>query len=393
MFVVGDIGNAVYEYDLGTAFDVSTAVFVDSFSVAAQDGAPTDMAFSSNGLKMFVVGDIGNAVYEYALEVAFDLFSSPPPPNEGGGGGCRGDCTPPTLGLDQNARRVITGGFSYNGNAVDVEHFYTPYPLIEAKVGQKNTATFKIYENEGPDNIAHFELAFGLAQGQILADSRASISWDRTFDGMETVTLNDPKNALEDVSVKSGIAACDGGTIPCLTLEVTHTFREPLEFDIVATNVWDSSRNSWQNYYNHGIHVKGESLNPPDTYTGINRGHTYHLTETGKNTAVDESGNTWSFEYDTWNMDYTPAPRPQDGDWQVLTRYHSGFEEYKKEQTVIAQKTLGGILGYKQIQNPQPMYVAGPEPNVDRRQTAEFYKLVEYEQLRADSLYRTLYED
>jgi hypothetical protein len=395
MFVVGANGDDVHEYDLGTAFDVSTAVFVDSFSVAAQDVAPTGVAFSSNGLKMFVVGAVGQDVNEYDLEVAFDLFSSPSENSDdsGGGSGCVGDCTPPTLGVDEDTRRLVTDGFSYNGNPVDVEQYYTPYPLITVQTGKQNTAAFKIYENEGPDNISHFELAFGLAQGQILADSSAAIFWDRTFDGVETVTLNDPQNALDNVNVTSSAGPCDGGTIPCLILTITHTFREPLEFDIVATNVWDSSRNAWQNYYNHGIHVIGESLNPPDQYDGIYKGRIYHLTETGKNAAVDELGNTWSFDYGVWNMDYVLMPRPQDGDWQVFTRYHSDFENYKKGQSELAQKRLGEILGYKIMQKPVSTYVAGAERTQDKRSTDEFYKLIEYEQLRAKSLYDTLYKD
>ena len=50
-------GNLV----VGT-FDVSTAVFVDATSVLSQDDAPTGMAFSNDGLKMFVVGDQKNGI-------------------------------------------------------------------------------------------------------------------------------------------------------------------------------------------------------------------------------------------------------------------------------------------------------------------------------------------
>jgi hypothetical protein len=44
-------------------------------------------------------------------------------------------------------------------------------------------------------------------------------------------------------------------------------------------------------------------MNPPDEYSGINNGHIYHLTETGKNTAIDDEGNTWTFDK-IWNRDY-----------------------------------------------------------------------------------------
>jgi hypothetical protein len=40
-------GDAVYEYNLSTGFDISTAVYSQSFSVAAQDTTPTDLAFNN----------------------------------------------------------------------------------------------------------------------------------------------------------------------------------------------------------------------------------------------------------------------------------------------------------------------------------------------------------
>ena len=76
MFVVGFLGNDVNEYALSTAFDASTAVFVDAFSVSSQEAAPTGMAFSNDGAKMFVTGSDGDDVNEYALSAAFDASTA-----------------------------------------------------------------------------------------------------------------------------------------------------------------------------------------------------------------------------------------------------------------------------------------------------------------------------
>jgi len=76
MFVVGIVGDDVNEYTLTSPFDVSTASFVDSFSVAAQDTNPAGVAFSSDGTRMFVVGFAGDAVYEYTLTSAFDVSTA-----------------------------------------------------------------------------------------------------------------------------------------------------------------------------------------------------------------------------------------------------------------------------------------------------------------------------
>ncbi len=261
--------------------------------------------------------------------------------SDGGGDGCRGDCQPPTLGVDSEGKRIVTGGFSYNGHSTDVQYYYTPYPLITVTTGDNNTAAFKIYDNMGPDNIVHLSFAFGLGQDQVISQSKAAIELDIAFDGTHTVSVTDPENALDNINVTTSTGNCtDGSASQCLIVTIRHSFREQLDFNMVGTDVWDSSRNSWQNYYNHGIHVTGESLNPPDQYNGIHKGHIYHLTETGKGTAVDEFGNTWTYDKRVWIKDFVKNERPEDDAWKVMNRYHSGFAQYKEGQIPMAVKAL-----------------------------------------------------
>jgi hypothetical protein len=123
---------------------------------------------------------------------------------------------------------------------------------------------------------------------------------------------------------------------------IDHRFRAPLDFNIVGTDVWDMNRNSWQNYFNHGIEVTGESINPPREYDGINAGHIYHLTEISKTIAIDEFGDNWSFQYGMWMKDYAKNERVQDTT-SVLTRNHSDFADYKELQ---AQNAIPQLLEY-----------------------------------------------
>jgi hypothetical protein len=76
MFIVGSNGDDVNEYTLSTGFDVSTASFVDSFSVSAQDTVPTGIAFNTDGTKMFIVGLNGQDVNEYTLSTGFDVSTA-----------------------------------------------------------------------------------------------------------------------------------------------------------------------------------------------------------------------------------------------------------------------------------------------------------------------------
>jgi len=248
------------------------------------------------------------------------------------GGGCD-DCEAPTLGIDSESKRIVDNGFIYNGKSTDAERFFTPYPLITATVGKQNTAVFKIYEDKGPENIKHFSFAYGLDKGELIGESKAIIELDIDYEGTETVTVTDPENVLDNIKVSTNIANCNDNNFDtqCLIVTIDHMFRAPLDFNIVGTDVWDMQRNSWQNYFNHGIEVTGESLNPAKKYDGINAGHIYHLTEIGKNIALDEFGNSWSFQYGKWMKDFVQNERVQDTSSE-FTRNHSDFAEYKKLQ-------------------------------------------------------------
>ncbi len=74
MFVIGAKGNDVNQYSLSTAFDISTLSFVGGLHVNAQEGNPSGIAFSTSGLKMFILGDHGDEVNEYHLRCPYNLF-------------------------------------------------------------------------------------------------------------------------------------------------------------------------------------------------------------------------------------------------------------------------------------------------------------------------------
>ncbi len=76
MFIAGNAGDDINEYTLTTGFDVSTASFVDSFSVSSQDAQPNGLTFNSDGSKMFVVGNQGNDINEYDLSLGFDVSTA-----------------------------------------------------------------------------------------------------------------------------------------------------------------------------------------------------------------------------------------------------------------------------------------------------------------------------
>jgi len=204
---------------------------------------------------------------------------------------------------------IIKNGFAFNENFSDVDLYYTHYPLITTNVGKENTVSLIIYENSGPQNIAHVGVSFGLGEGEMFNESKAVINWDRSFDGIETLSVIDPDGVLENIRTQVEEKDCEEINSQCLYITIYHTFRESLEFNMVSTYIWDHDRNAWQNYFNSGIQIIGESLNPPKEYDGTHKGKIYRLTETQKNKSIDGDGNSWTLEKSVWIKDYVPTKK------------------------------------------------------------------------------------
>lgn len=250
----------------------------------------------------------------------------------------------PTLGISQSdLKKQVANGFTYNEKPVNVELYFTPYKLQFTKVGQENIAKFKIFDYRGTDNIAHFEFAFGLEKGQTINDSKIRIEWDKDLTGQEKITVIDPQNILENVRVEKSIEKCKkNGKVDCLVLIIYHTFRESPKGEIIATNVWNHQRYAWQNYYNHGLKVQGDSLNPLKSFTGVHEGKLYELTQF-EDKATDKNGDSWSFTHNVWIKDHVAKPRPQDPLWNVMSRTNSQFPVLVANQIEIAEDTLKTI--------------------------------------------------
>jgi hypothetical protein len=77
MYVIGTTNDTVYQYNLGTAWDVSTASYANiSFSGASQETGPTQVNLSSDGLKMWITGVNGDDINEYNLGTAWNVSTA-----------------------------------------------------------------------------------------------------------------------------------------------------------------------------------------------------------------------------------------------------------------------------------------------------------------------------
>lgn len=74
MYVLGIQHDTIYQFALSTPGDVNTAVYENKFKyVGDEDISPHDIDFRPDGLKMYMVGEYTDKVYQYSLSVAWDV--------------------------------------------------------------------------------------------------------------------------------------------------------------------------------------------------------------------------------------------------------------------------------------------------------------------------------
>jgi len=76
MYVIGSEGDDVNRYDLSTAWDTSTATYVQNFSVASQEGIPNSLFFKPDGTKMYICGSLQDRVHEYNLSTTWNISTA-----------------------------------------------------------------------------------------------------------------------------------------------------------------------------------------------------------------------------------------------------------------------------------------------------------------------------
>ena len=77
MIAIGSGYSDVREYNLTTGFDLSTASYSGtSFDVYSEETAPRGLAFNSDGTKMFIIGTSSDSVHEYDLNTGFDISTA-----------------------------------------------------------------------------------------------------------------------------------------------------------------------------------------------------------------------------------------------------------------------------------------------------------------------------
>ena len=180
LFVVGSQSSAdgVFQYNLSTGFNLSTGSDSNlSVDTSSQDSFPKDLAFNSDGTKMFLLGSENDKVSQYTLSSAFTIntasFDSVDLDVSSQ------EASPTGLAFNSDGTQLFVGGFgdnvhmynlssafnlstaSYSGVTFDVSsQVATPLSL------EFNATGTKMYVAKSPGEVLQYSTSFSLTAGQ-----------------------------------------------------------------------------------------------------------------------------------------------------------------------------------------------------------------------------------
>lgn len=77
MYICGQTNNKIYQYELSTPWDVSTASYTSNyFDIDAQETDVTGVKLKPDGTKMYIIGDQNEDIFQYSLSSAWDVSTA-----------------------------------------------------------------------------------------------------------------------------------------------------------------------------------------------------------------------------------------------------------------------------------------------------------------------------
>jgi len=236
MYVIGNVyPNAdVFEYDLSTAWDVSTASYSNtSFSTASEGFYPTDIFFKSDGTKMYISEENNNKIYQYSTGTATTLdlstgnyFSHTPSVNT-----VFAFSNPPASGTAAGFALALTGGNA--AETYDIAN--ASYDSVSLAVGGVDTTPVSLaFNNDGT------KFYFLGASGRKVFQYSCSTAYD-----ISTATKD-----TEEISVSAQVTTARGfnfnndGTkffVSCYTNDAIYEYNLSTAFDVSTASYSNTS--------------------------------------------------------------------------------------------------------------------------------------------------------
>lgn len=76
LFITDTTSDSIIYYAMGTAWDITSATFQSTLNISARDLTPNGVKFSSDGTKMFTIGDTNDRIYSHTLSTPWDISTA-----------------------------------------------------------------------------------------------------------------------------------------------------------------------------------------------------------------------------------------------------------------------------------------------------------------------------
>ena len=176
MYHAGNDDNAVKEYHLSTAYDVSTATYQgdsEQLTVTSQTNEPFGITFNNDGSKLYVAGN--SNVYQYSLSTAYDVSTG----SYDSVSFATGDNTSCGIRFNNDGTKLFVAGFA--GGNIEEIHLSTAYDLSTASRSDSNRLNISAKETLPRDiefNIDGTRMFVVGGQGKDITEYKLSTAYD-----------------------------------------------------------------------------------------------------------------------------------------------------------------------------------------------------------------------
>jgi len=136
MFIYSAAGKDVDEYDLSTAFDTSTSTYQATHSVNDQGGFVHEIVFNTDGTKMYNTDSSNDRIYEYNLATAYDISTKSLAGSLAVG---TWETQPTSIAFNHDGTQLFLAG--YFTNDITIFNVTTPYSITS---GVSYASTFSV---------------------------------------------------------------------------------------------------------------------------------------------------------------------------------------------------------------------------------------------------------
>lgn len=204
MFITGTGADSVFSYNLSTAYDVSTATYVGTFlSVSTQVANPYGLTFSTDGTKMYVVSTT-DIVYQYTLSTAWDLST--------------GSYSSKSFSVATEEANTRCVRFSADGTKMYIIGT-TGYTFFQYTLSTAWDVTTASYASKSKGVATAMSIAFspdGLKAVIMLTSRRVAYATLGTAWDISTMTVRGEANTDVDLNTYGGITFNGDGTKFCV---------------------------------------------------------------------------------------------------------------------------------------------------------------------------------